>query len=96
MSDNALCYRRSHDFQVALARLGARHVLIRPHCPWQNGKVERFNRTLQMEWAYQRPFLSNDERAHALPEWISYYNPGAGIRRSGVERRSAGCHQCGE
>jgi transposase InsO family protein len=74
MSDNALCYRRSHDFQAALERPGARQVLIRPHCPWQNGKVERFNRTLQIEWAYQRPFTSNDERAHALAEWLEYYN----------------------
>jgi len=74
MSDNAFCYRRSHDFQVALARLGARQVLIRPHCPWQNGKVERLNRTLLREWAYQRPFASNDERAQALPDWLEYYN----------------------
>ena len=74
MTDNAFAYRLSHDFQAALVCLGARHVLIRPHCPWQNGKVERLNRTLQAEWAYQRPFLSNDERAHALPQWPEYYN----------------------
>jgi transposase InsO family protein len=74
MSDNAFAYRLSHDFQAALERLGAGHVLIRPHCPWQNGKVERFIRTLQSEWAYQRPFTSNDERAHALPKWLEYYN----------------------
>jgi transposase InsO family protein len=73
MSDNAFCYRLSGDFQAALVRLGARHLLIRPHCPWQNGKIERFNRTLQAEWAYQRPFLSNDQRAQALPEWLAYY-----------------------
>ena len=47
MTDNAFGYRRSRDFQAALVRLGARQVLIRPHCPWQNGKVERLNRTLQ-------------------------------------------------
>ena len=28
-----------------------------------NGKVEHFNRTLATEWAYRRPFISNDERA---------------------------------
>ena len=39
MTDNALSYRRSGDFQATLAGLGARHILIRPHCPWQNGKV---------------------------------------------------------
>jgi len=22
---------------------------LSPHCPWRNGKVERFNRTLQVE-----------------------------------------------
>lgn len=74
MTDNAFAYRLSDAFRDALGRLGARHVLIRPHCPWQNGKVERLNRTLQIEWAYQRPFTSNDERAHALPEWLEYYN----------------------
>jgi transposase InsO family protein len=74
MTDNAFCYRRSGDFAKAMQRLGARHVLIRPHCPWQNGKAERLNRTLQIEWAYQRPFTSNDERARALPEWLEYYN----------------------
>jgi transposase InsO family protein len=74
MTDNACAYRLSYAFQLMLARLGARHVLIRPHCPWQNGTVERFNHTLQSEWAYQRPFTSNTERADALPEWIEYYN----------------------
>ena len=74
MTDNAFAYRLSRDFQAALAHLGARHILIRPHCPWQNGKVERFNRTLQAEWAYQRPFTTNDERAEALPGWLEYYN----------------------
>ncbi len=74
MSDNAFAYRLSRDFADAMARLGARHVLIRPHCPWQNGKAERLNRTLQREWAYSRPFLSNAQRAAALPEWLEYYN----------------------
>jgi transposase InsO family protein len=54
---------RSRDFQAALAALGARHKTIRPHCPWQNGKVERFNRTLATEWAYRQVYASNTERA---------------------------------
>jgi transposase InsO family protein len=74
MTDNAFAYRLSGEFQDALARLGARHVLIRPYCPWQNGKVERLNRTLQAEWAYSQIFTSNLQRTQALPEWISYYN----------------------
>jgi transposase InsO family protein len=74
MSDNAFSYRLSADFKGVLAALGARHILIRPHCPWTNGKVERFNRTLLAEWAYSRIFRSNAERAGCLPDWIQHYN----------------------
>ena len=49
-------------------------MLIKPHCPWQNGKVERFNRTLQTEWAYRQVFTTNDERTAALAPWLDYYN----------------------
>ena len=74
MTDNAFCYRLSPDFQRALADLGACHLLIKPHCPWQNGKVERLNRTLQIEWAYRRAYSSNAQRTRALAAWLRYYN----------------------
>lgn len=74
MTDNALNYRRSRDFQAAIAALGARHILTRPHSPWQNGKAERFNRTLQEGWAYRRAFASNQERVEALGPWLDHYN----------------------
>ena len=74
MTDNAWNYRNSRHFQDALAEIGARHVLIRPHCPWQNGKVERLNRTLQIEWAYRRVYRSNSQRTRALATWLRRYN----------------------
>jgi transposase InsO family protein len=74
ITDNHLSYRKSHDVRVAIASLGARHKFIKPHCPWQNGKVERFNRTLQIEWAYRQVFLTNEERTAALAPWLEYYN----------------------
>lgn len=74
MTDNALGYCRSGAFAGAMAQLGARHVPIRPHCPWTNGKVERFNRTLLREWAYAQVFSSNAERAGWLPDWLDHYN----------------------
>jgi transposase InsO family protein len=74
ISDNAFAYRHSNAFKAALAALGARQLFIKPHCPWQNGKVERFNRTLQAEWAYRQPFTSNDQRAAALDPWLDHYN----------------------
>jgi len=72
MTDNAWAYRYS--LRETCARHGIRQVFIRPHCPWQNGKVERLNRTLQAEWAYRQVFTSNDDRAAALAPWLEQYN----------------------
>ena len=74
MTDNAWNYTHSRDLAALLADLGIDHILIRPHCPWQNGKVERFNRTLQAEWAYRHVFTTNTERADALAPWLEHYN----------------------
>jgi transposase InsO family protein len=72
MTDNAWAYRWS--LREVVAELGARQKFIKPHCPWQNGKVERLNRTLQTEWAYRQVFSSNDERTAALAPWLEHYN----------------------
>jgi transposase InsO family protein len=72
MTDNAYAYRYSLRGTVAV--LGARQVFIQPHCPWQNGKVERYNRTLQTEWAYREVFTTNDARSAALAPWLEHYN----------------------
>jgi transposase InsO family protein len=72
MTDNAWAYKWS--LREICARLGARQIFIRPHCPWQNGKAERFNRTLQAEWAYSRAYTTNTERTAALTPWLKHYN----------------------
>lgn len=72
MTDNAWAYRYS--LRKVCAYHGIRQKFIKPHCPWQNGKVERLNRTLQTEWAYRQVFTSNDESADALAPWLEYYN----------------------
>ena len=72
MTDNAWAYRYS--LGSACTAIGARQKFIKPHCPWQNGKVERLNRTLATEWAYRQAFTSNDERAAALAPWLEHYN----------------------
>jgi transposase len=74
ITDNAFVYRNSTAMREACAVIGARQKFIKPHCPWQNGKVERFNRTLQVEWAYRQAFTSNADRAAALAPWLTYYN----------------------
>lgn len=74
MTDNAFAYRHGRAFIDAVATIGARQTFIKPHCPWQNGKVERFNRTLQTEWAYRHVFTSNQARRDALDPWLQAYN----------------------
>ncbi|WP_298591634.1 integrase core domain-containing protein, partial [uncultured Kocuria sp.] len=74
MTDNAFAYRHSAAVREVVAMLGAKQVFIRPHCPWQNGKVERLNRTLATEWAYRQVFTTNDARTAALAPWIEHYN----------------------
>ncbi|MEU3855756.1 IS481 family transposase, partial [Streptomyces sp. NPDC029554] len=74
LTDNAWPYRKSFAWQQALADLDATGKLTRPYRPQTNGKVERFNRTLLDEWAYLRPYTSNDERAAALADFLHTYN----------------------
>lgn len=74
MTDNAWSYRHGRRLRELLTEHQTRHLFIKPHCPWQNGKVERLNRTLQTEWAYRQIFTTNDERAAALAPWLHYYN----------------------
>jgi transposase InsO family protein len=74
ITDNHMSYKLSNDVAAVLDQLGATHKFIKPHCPWQNGKVERFNRTLATEWAYRQVFTSNADRAAALPDFLDYYN----------------------
>jgi transposase InsO family protein len=74
MTDNAWSYTHSRSLAALLAESQIKHRLIKPHCPWQNGKVERFNRTLQSEWAYRQVFTNNAGRSAALAPWLDYYN----------------------
>ncbi|WP_432190480.1 IS481 family transposase [Streptomyces sp. Tue6028] len=74
LTDNAWPYRKSLAWQQALADLGAAGKLTRIYRPQTNGKVERFNRPLLDEWAYQRPYASNGERTAALTDFLHTYN----------------------
>ena len=73
MTDNGPAYR-SGALNAWLASAGVRHVYTRPYGPWQNGKVERMNRTLAQEWAHARPHASEEERDLALPALLERYN----------------------
>jgi transposase InsO family protein len=72
MTDNGPCYR-SGDFQQLLASIGVEHRRTRPYRPCTNGNVERFNQTLDREWAYATADTSNQARLAALPGWLHAY-----------------------
>ena len=74
ITDNHWSYRRSNDVRDAIAAIDARQQFIRPHCPWQNGKVERYNRTPATEWAYRQVFTTNADRTAELAPWLERYN----------------------
>ena len=74
LTDNAKAYTVSRDFGAAVAAAGLDLRHTRPYRPQTNGKAERFIQILQNEWAYARPYGSNDERLRALPRWLYRYN----------------------
>jgi transposase InsO family protein len=73
MSDNAKAYT-SHAFQAALGELGIRHILTPPYTPRWNGKLERFWRTLDQEWAHSREWPTSTIRDRALRSYLRFYN----------------------
>ena len=74
LTDNALSYRRGDAWIAACTRLRIGRRFIKPGRPWTNGKAERFNRTLQTEWAYATAWTGNDQRTAALDSWLEHYN----------------------
>jgi transposase InsO family protein len=53
---------------------GVEHLLTAPRSPTTTGKVERFHRTLRLEFDTTRVFASLALAQGALDEWVAYYN----------------------
>lgn len=73
LTDNGGCYH-SKAFAAAAAVLDIQRKYTRPFRPQTNGKAEAFNKTLQREWAYARPYYANRERLDVLPVFLQDYN----------------------
>jgi transposase InsO family protein len=74
MTDNAFTYVHNRSLQQLLAARAIDHLRTRPHTPRTNGKVERYQQTLQREWAYALAYASSDARRASLPHWVRHYN----------------------
>ena len=66
ITDNGGCYR-SRAWHKACKRTRTKVKKTRPYRPQTNGKVERFHRTLLEEWAYIRPWSSEQQTPRRLP-----------------------------
>ena len=74
LTDNAKNYLISRDWIAVCSALQIKRRYIRPHCPWANGKAERFSGTLQTEWAYSRSWTYHHQRTRALDSFVRRYN----------------------
>ncbi len=54
--------------------LGLHKTGTRPFTPKTNGKTERFIKTNVTELAYATAYSTSDQRAAAIPIWITMHN----------------------
>jgi transposase InsO family protein len=55
---------------------GVEHLLTQPRSPTTTGKIERFHRTLRVEFDTCQVFRSLKVAQEALDEWVAFYNTG--------------------
>jgi transposase InsO family protein len=53
---------------------GVDHLLTAPRSPTTTGKIERFHRTLRIEFDTRQVFRNLKTAQEALDEWVAYYN----------------------
>ena len=72
-SDNGLIFTSRH-FTALVRGYGLRQEFITPHCPQQNGMVERVIRTLKEQCIHRHRFESIQHANRVIGDWISFYN----------------------
>lgn len=71
-SDNGSAYI-SRDFKMVLSQMGVGHQRIHPHCPEENGIVERTIRTIKEKYT-QMEFESLEDARDRITNIIRWYN----------------------
>jgi len=71
-SDNGSCFL-SREFHGVLEHYGLTHVKIKPHCPEENGIMERSNRTLR-EALEEEDLETRHQAEDAIARIVGWYN----------------------
>ena len=71
-TDNEACFT-GRVFSAGLRLLGIHHQRIDLHCPWQNGRIERFFGTLKL-YLRQWRFEGREALDASLVEFAAWYN----------------------
>lgn len=72
-SDNGLVFTSRH-YTALVRSYGLKQEFITPHCPQQNGMVERVIRTLKEQCVHRQRFESLAHATRAIGDWIQFYN----------------------
>lgn len=72
-SDNGLVFT-SRNYTRLVRSYGLRQEFITPHCPQQNGMVERVIRTLKEQCVHRHRFESQQHATRVVGDWIQFYN----------------------
>ena len=72
-SDNDLVFT-SRDYTALVRSYGLRQEFIPPHCPQQNGMVERVIRTLKEQCAHHHRIETLQHASRVIGDWIGFYN----------------------
>ena len=72
-SGNGLVFT-SRKFTALVRSYGLKQEFITPHCPQQNGMVERVIRTLKEQCVHRQRFDNIQHATRAIGDWISFCN----------------------
>jgi putative transposase len=72
-SDNGLVFTSRH-YTRLVRGYGLRQEFITPHCPQQNGMVERVIRTLKEQCVHRHRFETQQHAMRVIDDWIQFYN----------------------
>jgi putative transposase len=72
-SDNGLVFT-SRSYTALVRSYGLQQEFIPPHCPQQNGMVERVIRTLKEQCAHRHRFETLQHASRVIGDWIGFYN----------------------